>query len=107
MLPRYSGGTGQRAGTAFADTRFPFTDLPGDPEKSAAPIIDPVLETVRCALQRLGGLGLELRYVVEMDVHGGHIGGPAGLIRTCRPYGEAVTAAAMPGAAEKNPRGME
>jgi glyoxylase-like metal-dependent hydrolase (beta-lactamase superfamily II) len=65
-------------------------------------IIDPVLEIVQCDLQLLGGLGLKLRYVIRTHEHIVHTGGPA------RPlFGEAVAAAAIPGAAEKNPRGME
>jgi glyoxylase-like metal-dependent hydrolase (beta-lactamase superfamily II) len=35
-------------------------------------IIDPDLEIVECNLRRLGGLGLELRYVIETHMHVGH-----------------------------------
>lgn len=75
-LPRYSDGTELRAATAFGDTRSSFTDLLGGPETGRALIIDPVLETARCDLQRLGGLGLELGYVIDTHVHVEPLGGP-------------------------------
>ena len=75
-LPRYSDGTEPRAATAFGDTRSSFTDLLGGPETGRALIIDPVLETARCDLQRLGGLGLELGYVIDTHVHVEPLGGP-------------------------------
>jgi hypothetical protein len=62
-LPRYSGGTGQRAATAFGD-------LPGDSETGTTLIIDRVPATVGCDLQRLGALALELRYALETHVLG-------------------------------------
>jgi hypothetical protein len=43
-------------------------------------IIDSVPEPVRCNLQRLGGLGLDLRYVLERHVHVGQIVGAAGFM---------------------------
>jgi hypothetical protein len=62
-LPRYSGGTGQRAATALGG-------LPGDCATGTTLIVDPVPATVGCDLQRLGGLALELRYVPETHALG-------------------------------------
>jgi hypothetical protein len=80
-LPRHLGGTGQRAATAFGDTRSSVTYLLVDPETGTALTIDPGMETVRCELQRLGRLRLELRNVPETHVRVEQLGGPAGLIR--------------------------
>ena len=53
--------TGQPTTTAFGDTRSSITYLLGGCEKDTALIINPVLQTARRDLQRLGELELELR----------------------------------------------
>ena len=67
-------GRHRPAGSNSVRRHTPFlTYLLGGPETGTALSIDPVLETVRCDLHRLGGLGLELRYVLETYVHVEHI----------------------------------